>query len=171
MKCKMISLDTSTVNSGYCIWHNAKYFESGTIKSQYKKEEALYDMITKIYSLLNKEKPDIIVIELTSSAVNADTQRKLTMILGAVLAWCLNNDCEFVTYRVSEWRKIIYESLDIDNSLFLNKKNKVDLKKKAIYVANKIFNLNLDDDNEAEAILIGHARIEFFAKMTNKQDA
>ena len=97
--------------------------------------------------------PDIIYIEETVVNRNVAVQRFLTRLQGVVYGYCIMNDCEFNVIRPSEWRKLA----GLDQS----KNQREELKKSAIEMVAKEFNINVSDD-VAEAILIGKAAINRF---------
>ena len=64
-------------------------------------EERIKEMILKIYEVINSENPQIIVVEMTVVARNAQAQRNLTMILGDIQGKCLEKDIFFYLFRPS----------------------------------------------------------------------
>lgn len=158
----MASFDTSTKHSGWAIHKNAIYNKSGTIDHEDIKDgnERLNQMLVSIFDLLNKEHPYIVVIEETKAPRNAKTQRDLTEILGAVRGWCMCNDAEFVAIAPSTWRKLVYG---------VDPKNRDMAKQWAIKKVKEDYGHECSDD-EAEAILIGQARVLQFKSFMNDDD-
>lgn len=152
----MMSLDTSTKYTGWAVHKNAVYAKSGELDFADIKDgaERLDTMLHAIFDLLNKDHPYIVVIEETKAPRNAQTQRILTEILGAVRGWCLCNNAEFVSLAPSTWRKLVYG---------YDPRNRDIAKQMAIEKVLKDYGLNCSD-NQAEAILIGLARINQFVK-------
>lgn len=152
----MISLDTSTTRSGFGIYANGKLDGSGVIdKSNIKNSAIRIDqMMFNVFDLLNEHKPGIVAIEETKAPRNAQTQRMLTMLLGAVRGWCICNDSEFVALPPSVWRKAVYGH-DI--------KNRELAKKTAVEEVLRLYNMEVSDD-EAEGILVGQALINIRCK-------
>lgn len=162
MITKMISLDTSTKNTGFAIFNNAKYKDSGLIDlTLNNKDTRTEDMIIRITSLLDKEKPSILVIEECVVVRNAQVQRILLRLQGAVLYWCIQNDCEFNTIRPTEWRK--YAGV---NSSKTGIKKREELKNMAISRVNELYGIEVGED-QAESILIGFAHIKRFKEVSN----
>lgn len=157
---KMVSLDTSSRASGWAYWENGNLTDYGVFDySKMKDKEARLDtMCISLCNLLKEHKPDIIVIEMTVVEKNAGTQRLLSEIVGVVRGWhIITGASEFVRLRPTEWRKLVREE---DEKL---PKSKDDgLKNWDIAKANALFGLSLKDDNIADAILIGYARIRQF---------
>lgn len=151
----LLSLDTSTKDTGCAIFENGKYSYSGFIDESKIKdsEERIIEMIRSLYALFDEIRPDIIVAELTVVSRNPDTQRKLTMLLGAIMGKCITDGIVFYTYRPTEWRSLVK-----DKNEKLPRKRE-ELKQWAIDRCHKIGYEDVIDDNQAEAILIGTAYI------------
>lgn len=153
IKCRLITIDSSTNKSGIAIFDNGKYNSNLLLDFSYdKKMDTRFEkMSLELIKTLNIYKPDIIYIEETVVLRNAQTQRFLTRLQGVVYGWCIQNNCEFNTIRPTEFRKQLG---------FKQGKNikRNQLKEQAItYVKNK-FNLEVNDD-VADAICIGDAVI------------
>ena len=153
---KLISLDTSSTISGYSVFSSGLYKYSGVFdysKKSYKEqpcdEDKLNKMVLSILSLLDKEKPGTVVIEMTVVERNAKTQRLLSEIVGSVRGWAYINNAEFVEYRPSVWRKLICGIKKIPIKRDDCKAWSVGL------LQDKIVGI---DDNEADSVLIGIAR-------------
>ena len=151
----LLSLDTSTKDTGCAIFENGKYSYSKFIDVSNVKnsEERISEMIRSIYALFNEISPSIVVVELTSVMRNPDTQRKLTMVLGAILGKCIEDGIAYYSYRPTEWRSLIK-----DDGEKLPRKRE-ELKMWAIDRCHRFGYENVIDDNQAEAILIGLAYI------------
>ena len=151
----LLSLDSSTKDTGYAIYINGQYYHSKAIDVSNIKdsEQRMNEMIYSIYTLFNKYNPSIVVVELTSVMRNPDTQRKLTMVLGAILGKCIEYGAEFHAYRPTEWRAIVK---DKDEKL---PKKREELKQWALDKCHAL-GYKVTDDNEAEAILLGLAYIK-----------
>ncbi len=150
----MIGLDTSSTISGYAVFDAGILVRSGIIDKNYEKDSLIRkeEMILAINRLLTKEKPDIVVIELTVVPRNANSQRILSEILGTVWGWALCNSAEYVEYRPTEWRKLVKDADETPP------RDRDELK---IWSLDKAISLGYkpDDDNESDAILLGVARI------------
>lgn len=153
-KYKMISMDTASTITGFAVFEAAELSRSGTIDKNDidDGEMRLEEMCKSICSFLNIEKPGTVVCELTVVPRNAHTQRMLSEILGVVRGWCLTKSVEFVTYRPGVWRSLTKDDTKVPSGR--NEK-----KKWAIQRVKTLYNRGVIDDNEAEAILLGLARI------------
>ena len=155
---KMVSLDTSSTFSGYCLYENAVRVESGEFVHDPKIEKNAdirkENMCLDIIQYLNRHKPVIVVAELTVVPRNAGSQRLLSEILGVIWGWCLCNAAEFVTFRPGEWRRLVADGESVPI-------RREEAKAWAIHKVSRLYGIHVTD-NEAEAILIGQARINQF---------
>ena len=153
----MLALDTSTTATGYALFADGKLqFYNVVTLDDVPREERIGKMIGAIYSIIDDYDPDIIVTELTSMTRNAVTQRNLTMILGAVLGKCVEDNIYYHSFRASEWRKLV----DPDRK----PKKREELKQWSIDKVNSFLKTEINNDNIADAILIGMAYINLFKK-------
>ena len=150
----MVSLDTSTTITGYAIWINGVLDKSGIIDHSKEKniEKRIEYMVNAIYGLIKKS--DIVVIESTKVPRGVSAQRYLTQLLGAVWGFCIDKKIEYVEYAPSVWRKLIAGERKIP-------RKREEAKQWDIKEAKKL-GYKPCDDNEADAILIGIARMNEF---------
>lgn len=152
--CKLISLDTSSSETGYAIFINAEYQSSGVLQSdkKLKNQPKMDDMCRRIIRLLKAEEPDIVVIERMSVGRNVRTARILSEIIGVVYGWCLSHDGTYYEEMTpTQWRSCLG---------FQSKLNREELKVASIQCANDKLGLEIASDNEADAICIGLAYVE-----------
>ena len=116
-------------------------------------------MCRELINLLCNKKPDIVVIEMTVVPNNTGTQRLLSEIVGVVRGWCLSQrkNIEFVRLRPTEWRKLVK-----DKNEKVPKSKKDGLKLWDIKKVKELFGFTPIDDNEADGVLLGCARIRQF---------
>ena len=150
---KLLSLDSSTSATGYSVFVDGKYKYSGCIDlhESGKSSDRLSLMIKELYSLIDEEKPDIIVAEEMVVTRNAQAARMLTMILGAVYGKCLKDEIFWFVLRPTEWRSLVKE-----------KDEKLPRKRDALkeWSKNKVSTLyGVEDvsDDISDSILIGEA--------------
>lgn len=150
---KIISLDTSTTCTGWCVYENGEYSTSGCIdlkKSKLGTFERMDQMCLILLGYLDAERPDVVVAETTVVTRNAEAQRNLTMILGVIYGWCIKNGKKYAFLRPTEWRK--YAKNDDEKV----PKKREELKAWSIARCKELFNKEVKDD-EADSILIGYA--------------
>lgn len=139
------------------------YFCDGEYKTHHlldfsknKNMEDRFESMSKgIWEILDKYRPNIIYIEETYMANNAQTMKILTRLQGVVYAWCFNNKCEFNTIKPTSWRKLLN---------FAQGKNikRTELKKQSVKYILDNYNLEVTDD-EADALCIADAIIKKFS--------
>lgn len=147
-KWKVLALDTSSNKTGWALFINGKYAESGVIDLSKNKntEERIKKMCFSITTLIFDKSPDDVVIEQMPSTRNADTTRKLSRIIGAVFYYCLSNNINYTEMSCSAWRKLV----GIKNS------NRKKVKADSVNHVLQKYKLDISDD-EADAINICEA--------------
>ena len=157
-ECKLISLDTSTSSTGYAVYISGKLHRYDLIDFKRIKntDERIKEMILKIYEIIETEKPQIIVAEMTVVTRNAQAQRNLTMILGAIQGKCLENNIFFSLLRPTEWRKLV------NNEKEKLPRKREELKQWSKQKVSDILGINDINDDISDAILIGQAYLNRF---------
>lgn len=153
---KMLSLDTSSSATGWAYWVGFKLKDNGVIDLKKYKDDKHQEMTLKIWDILNKLNPDVVIIEETSVLTNAQTQRTLTQITGTVYTWCVVNGVEYHSLRPSEWRS----KCKSDKNEKLPRKRQ-ELKEWSVAKVKELFDIDTTDDG-ADAILIGKAYLSLF---------
>lgn len=152
----LLSLDTSTTSTGWAIFKDGKYQESGVI-DDFKKvkngHERLKLMTKKLLDNIGQLKPDIIVIEKDVVFGNMKVIDMLMKIIGAVYGFCLFNGITYYEFAPSEWRKYV--------KLQAFGRKRDEFKKASIKYIKDNLNMEVNDD-EADAICIGLAYCKKF---------
>lgn len=156
----ILSLDTSTKVSGYAVYddNNLTYYSSIDKSSIKDSDLRMMSMVSGIFILIQQYKPDVVVIEEMVVPRNPQTQRMLTLILGAVYGQCLQAGIHYCSLRPTQWRTAVKgkeEKLP---------RKRDDLKVWSISKVNNLFNISGIDDNISDAILIGQAYINMKRK-------
>ena len=157
---KLLALDTSTTCTGYSVYENGELTDYGCLDfdSNIPTDIRLEKIMNEIYALIDKLNPQIVVAEMTfantASRNNVETQKNLTLLLGAVWGKCVLTDAYFHYFRASEWRKLV------DSGKKPRKRE--ELKKWSIDKVNSILKTEINNDNISDAILIGMAYINLF---------
>lgn len=162
---RLIALDISTKNTGWAIYEDGIYKESGVIycgqirETDKRINEMMYFIIDKIDGCI----PDICVVEQSILGNrNPNSFRELSMILGAVFYHCMEIGTSYYTYTPSEWRKLIDPGK--------KPRKREELKKWDIDKATELYSKTLQTDDEADAILIGAAYINMWDKQEKKNE-
>lgn len=158
MKCKLMSIDSSTNTTGYAFFINGVLKSYSTCDYSYIKntQKRIDNMILFICEMIENERPDIVVTELTVVNRNAEAQRNLTMILGAIRYKCLELKIEYYSLRPTEWRKLIKNK---DEKI---PRKREELKKWSINKIKENYNIETYSDDLSDAILIGQGYINSF---------
>lgn len=156
-----MSFDSSATSSGWALFTNAELTAHGVIPHSEKNME-LDDkatlMIEDLLSILNKKSPMIVVVEKPPFKNDPKTLVVLSEIVGVIRGWAVLNNADYVEYVPSQWRTLVAnegEKIPIKRE---------DAKKWDIQKVKELFGIDLDSDDEADSILIGHARIIQFRK-------
>ena len=148
---KILALDTSTKATGYAIFYNGKLYRYASIEVNNKDpQERMATMVYKIITLIEREAPDVVVIEETVVPRNPQTQRMLTMILGAVFGACVCNNFNYCSLRPTQWRKAVHADE------YLPRKRE-ELKVWSLDRVKSLYDIDNITDDVSDAILIGQA--------------
>lgn len=162
----LIALDTSSTCTGTALYKEAEYITSGVInlKKISDSKDRQNEMSLQLINLLNKYQPGIVVIERPPLVKDPQSLIMLSEIIGCVKGWTimtgLNSDdtfVDYIEYTPSRWRALVKSEGES-----VPRKSK-DCK---VWDISKVKSMGYDpvDDNEADAILIGQARINEFAR-------
>lgn len=113
------------------------------------------EMVSQLYKIIETEKPDIIVTEMTVVTRNAQAQRNLTMILSAIYGYCVEKDIWYHSYRPTEWRSLI------DTDRMPKGRKREEYKEWSISIIKEKYGIDANDD-VCDAILIGQAYVNKF---------
>lgn len=152
MKCTMICLDCSTTSSGVSIFVNGKYKESFLIDlkpMKGKAEDRLPIMMKKINDVFIKYNPQIVVYEMPVVSRNAQAQRNLSELAGAVWYMSIMNDSYIEFFRPTEWRKLISDES--------KGRKREELKQWSILKVKELYGVETDSDDISDSILLGTA--------------
>lgn len=150
----ILSLDTSTTSTGWALFANGEYRNSGSINLKTIKDsgERLLKMVKEIQIMINTYPPGTtVVIETPVVVRNPQTQRMLTMIFGVVYGECARRDLNFEELRPTQWRKLI------DSGKKPRKRD--ELKEWSKEKVKELFGLDDVNDDISDAILIGQAYV------------
>lgn len=158
MNCKLISMDTSSNSTGVAIFVDGILSHHFLIdlKKIKNTEDRIKEMVKQIYKIIENEKPDIIVTEMTVVTRNAQAQRNLTMILGAIYGKCIEDNIWHCSLRPTEWRSLI------DTNKKPKGRKREDYKEWSINIVKDKYSIEANDDI-CDAILIGRAYINKFS--------
>ena len=113
-------------------------------------------LIAKKDQKIESDRPDIVITELTVVNRNAEAQRNLSMLLGAIYYKCLELGIEYHSLRPTEWRKLVKNK----NEVLPRKREELKVWSKS--KVKDMYKINIDDDNISDAILLGQGYINKF---------
>ena len=119
-------------------------------------QERMCRMVVDIYNVIEEYSPTIIVWEMPVVLRNPQTQRNLSILVGAIMGKCAEKDIFFYQFRPTEWRKLVKN----DGETVPRKRD--ELKLWGINKVKELFNIEVEKDDESDAILIGQAYINMF---------
>lgn len=149
----ILSFDTSTKNTGVAVFVDGKLqtYKIIDLSDMKNTDERFRRMIEQIYETIDKMKPNAVVVEEMVVPRNPQTQRMLTMILGAIYGRCFGLNIHYCSLRPTQWRKLVRSE---DEKL---PKGRDDLKEWSIKKVEELYGIKGIDDNVSDAILIGQA--------------
>lgn len=149
----LLSLDESTVATGYAIFKDKELMEYGVLQFKSKNVlERISEISYAVEDLIKQYKVDTLVIEnimITMSAPTAKALMGLELILELI---AFRNDIPCTALRTTNWRK----TLGLSNSPKLKRPEK---KQQTIDYVNNKYNLSICKDDVSDAIAIGTAFI------------
>lgn len=151
----LISLDTSTTDTGYAIFKNSKLKKYGDF--DHKKDQDRIDLMCHdIYKLIIKEKPDIIVAEDLNVMKSVKTAKMLSEVIGAVRMCQFITDKDTFFYKMppKHWRSLVGSNVP---------RKRTECKVWDIMKLKEIYSIETTNDNIADAVLIGLAYITEFS--------
>lgn len=150
---KILSLDTSTKTTGYAVYDGSTIVHYSSIDKSPIKDtnDRLRAMIGQIFALITRYCPEVVVVEETVVPRNPQTQRMLTMILGAIFGECNRKSIHYCALRPTQWRSAVKND---DEKL---PKKREELKEWSVEKVRELYGITDIDDNVSDAILIGLA--------------
>ena len=149
---KVLSLDQSTRCSGYSLFENGQYVESGVInmsKSKLETDKRSFEMAKEIWKIIKKYKPDELVLENVQQQSNPATMIILARLAGMIIGYAEAHNVNVHILLPSQWRKALGYSQGA-------KVKRKELKQQSIDYVKANFGLELSED-ECEAICINEA--------------
>ena len=153
----VVSMDQSTRCSGYAVFENAQYVESGVIdmsKSKLKTDKRSFEMAKALWKIIKKYNPEHLVIENVQQQSNPNTMIVLARLAGMIIGYAEAHNVHVHILLPSQWRKVLGYSQGA-------KVKRQELKQQSIDYVKEHFGLDLAED-ECEAIAEGIAAHKIF---------
>lgn len=147
---KVLSFDQSTRASGYAYFEDGKYIESGVIdmkKSELETEERSFEMAKKLWKVLRKYKPEILIIEDVQQQSNAKTMIVLARLAGMIIGYAEAHKVKVHIIKPSQWRSMLHFKQGAGVK-------REELKRQSINYVKKTYDIDASED-ECEAIALG----------------
>jgi len=152
---KWIALDISTQNTGYAIYKKKKdkiiLLKHGAISQQGKLAKDRAPFIAKqINDLILKEKVDEVIAEASFYGQHYTSIEYLLKIHGFIEINCFFLNIPYNTMPPTSWRSVFHFPKNLDGL-------KPDFKTLSLEAAKKIAGMDIETDDEADAICLGYA--------------
>lgn len=162
--CRFVSIDSSTTSSGLALWIDGELAESKCLQPDKKlrQEDRMIAMANLLSQQLNEWQPQVIFAETPQGhGANVKLARTLGEVLGVILGWAASHDCFFMEVNPSWWRKW--------NGWDQGGLKRPELKALSVSKAKERFGVDVNDD-EADALNIGTAALNYFTYLEEKEN-
>ena len=148
---KILSFDQASVITGWALFDDGKYIESGVIKKRKDMpiSERVPAMALAICSKIKEVKPDVVAIEDIQNQSSVKTVVDLARLQGGIIMYCVSKGIPIKIYHPSTWRKAL--------NFTQGSKTKRDALKEQATEYIKSLGFNIESQDESEAICINFA--------------
>ena len=149
---RILSVDQSTRLSGYALFDDSKYVQSGIIdmnKSKLTTEDRSFEMAKKIWDIIDIYKPQYLILEGVQQQSNPMTMIVLARLAGMIIGYAAAHNVQVRILLPSQWRKMLGYSQGA-------KVKRQELKQQSIDYVKANLGLDLPED-ESEAVCQGIA--------------
>ena len=152
---RIISFDQASVVTGYALFEDNQYVESGVIKKS--KDVPIADrvpaMALAICKKIKEVQPDVVILEDIQNQNSVKTVVDLARLQGGIIMYCANKHIPIHIYHPSTWRRALGFTQG-------TKTKRDDLKLQAIeYVKSIGMQIDIEDENEAVCINIAAQKL------------
>lgn len=149
---KLIAIDQASINSGWAVFEDGKYIDSGVITKSNKIPivDRVPQMATSICAKIKESDADVVYIEGIQTQSNQKTVIDLARLQGGIMMWCSIKKIPLHIISPNEWRKILGYQLG-------PKVKREQLKEQSMNYVKEHFGLENISEDRAEAMCIGAA--------------
>ena len=149
---KVLSMDQSTRITGFSVFNDGKYVNSGVIDLHKIKDtdERSKQMAVEICKLIGDTKPDVTIIEEVQQQSNVSTVIKLARIQGVAIGFCAAHNIDLHILTPTRWRS----ALSYQQGPKIKREQ---LKQQSRDFVKNVLRLNIESEDENEAICINEA--------------
>lgn len=133
--------------TGFSLWNKGELIEYGSLVADKKEKdimERMSQMYFKIKDLLEKSKPDFVVLEGVQYQNSFKTLMQLSQLQGIIISLLFERNIGYVLIEPTAWKAFMK----------ITGRKRVDQKASAIQKVKELFNIDAEED-VAEAVLIG----------------
>ena len=154
---KILAFDQSTKVTGWSLFADAKYVDSGVIDLGKNKntEERSKEMGLAMCKVITDNKPDIVIIEEVAMQSNAQTLKLLARIQGITIGFCAAHNIPLQILEPSKWRS----ALDFKQGRAVKRE---ELKQQSFDYVEKNFGFDDFSEERCESICINVAAHKIF---------
>lgn len=149
---KIIAFDQATVNTGWSVFEDGKYVDSGLITKSNKIPiiDRVPQMAATICAKIKESGAEVVYIEGVQTQSNQKTVIDLARLQGGVMMWCSIKKIPIHILTPTEWRKILGYKMG-------PKVPRSELKQQSLDYVKEHFGLESDSEDMIEAVCIGAA--------------
>ena len=154
---KIVSMDQSTRASGFAVFEDGQYVDSGMIdmtKSKLDTDQRSFEMAKALWKVIKKYQPDHLVLEETQQQSNVKTVIILSRLQGMVIGYAEAHKVKTHIVQPTKWRATLGYSQG-------PKVKRAELKQQSIDYVKDNLGLDLPED-QAEAVCEGIAAHKIF---------
>lgn len=153
---RVISLDQASLTSGWAVFENGTYVDSGVITKDKKIPiiQRVPQMAKAICEKIKESNVDVVIIEGIQNQGSIKTTLDLARLQGGIMMWCEVNQKSLHILSPSEWRSALKFKLGA-------KTKRDELKVQAENYVSEHYKLDINTD-EAESICINVAAHKIF---------
>lgn len=150
---RALAFDQATVRTGFACFENDTMLTYGLIDLHKAKQDLnlrMDAMFQKIVEEIEKDLPDVVVIEDVAMQANPSGLIALARLQGMIIGYCVLHEIGCIILKPTEWRKVC--------GFKQGRVKREQLKQQAIDFVKRSYHLQVTDD-EADAICIGTAYV------------
>jgi Holliday junction resolvasome RuvABC endonuclease subunit len=149
---RVVSLDQSTRVTGWSLFIDGKYVQSGVIDLHKvtDTDERSKQMSVEICKTIEGNQPDVVIIEEVQQQSNVSTVIKLARIQGVAIGFCAAHNIELHILTPSRWRAALQYRQG-------PKVKREELKQQSRDFIKNVLGLQIKSEDENEAIAINEA--------------
>lgn len=153
----VVAFDQSTRASGWSLFENGEYVDSGLIdmsKSKLETDARSFEMAKALWKIIKKYQPEHLIIEDVQQQSNAKTMIVLARLAGMVIGYAEAHGVKVHILQPSKWRAALSYKQG-------SKVKREELKQQSLDYVKENLGLSLQEDR-AEATCIGIAAHKIF---------